>query len=159
MNQATGGSQTVLSKGAVFEGKIDAQDGVRIDGQLTGEVRSKSTIEVGETGVINGNLAAKNVITAGKIKGAITADEKVELKGTSRLDGDLVTVRLVIEDGAQFEGMCSMGSKKSSPMAQAAPRSAGTAGTPATPAAAEPESRTEKEAESSGSGLFGRKNR
>ncbi len=103
--------ETVLSNGAVFEGKVKSGDPVRIDGQLSGEVSSDSTIQVGQSGTVNGNLNAKNIITAGKIKGGITAEEKVELKGTSRLDGDLVTVRLVIEDGAQFEGMCSMGSK------------------------------------------------
>ncbi len=148
MNQTTGASQTVLSKGAVFEGTITSQDSIRIDGKVTGEIRSEATIEVGSSGEINGNLTAKNVITAGRVKGGIKAEEKVELKGTSKLDGDLVTVRLVIEDGAQFEGMCSMGSKKAAAAATAAPQ----------PAAAKPESDEPVKEETAASGLFGRKN-
>ncbi len=110
MNGNTPG-ETILSKNAEFDGKLNSTDPVRIDGKLKGEVRSDATITVGESGIVDGNLTAKNIITAGKVKGGIKAAEKVELKGTSRLEGDLVTVRLVIEDGAQFEGMCSMGGK------------------------------------------------
>jgi cytoskeletal protein CcmA (bactofilin family) len=107
MNSGT--AQTILSKDAVFEGKIISKDSVRIDGRLVGEVRSEATIELGETGSVEGNVTAAHVITAGRIKGAINAREKVELKGKSRLEGDLITTRLVIEDGAQFEGKCKMG--------------------------------------------------
>ncbi|MFA7330988.1 MAG: polymer-forming cytoskeletal protein [Candidatus Delongbacteria bacterium] len=111
MNSGT--AQTILSKDAVFEGKIISKDSVRIDGRLVGEVRSEATIELGETGSVEGNVTAAHVITAGHIKGAINAREKVELKGKSRLEGDLITTRLVIEDGAQFEGMCKMGGRPS----------------------------------------------
>lgn len=143
-------NQTVISKGAIFDGKIKSSDSVRIDGQMTGEVVSDATIEVGESGVVQGNLTAKHVITAGRIRGAISAAEKVELKGTSRLDGDLVTVRLVIEDGAQFEGMCSMGGK---------PRDASrpVESTPAPAAASESVKDAAKDAPKTGSSLFGRK--
>jgi cytoskeletal protein CcmA (bactofilin family) len=118
----SGGAQTVLSKDAVFEGKIISKDSVKIDGRLVGEVSSEATIELGETGSVEGNVTAVHVITAGRIKGAIQAREKVELKGKSRLEGDLVTTRLVIEDGAQFEGMCKMGGKpgETAPAAPAA---------------------------------------
>jgi cytoskeletal protein CcmA (bactofilin family) len=102
---------SILSKGSVFDGKIKASDSVRIEGNFTGEVTSDDVIEVGEAGVVQGDLTAKHIITAGRINGAVNAAEKVELKGTSRLEGDLVTMRLVIEDGAQFEGKCSMGNK------------------------------------------------
>jgi cytoskeletal protein CcmA (bactofilin family) len=129
MNSGT--AQTVLSKDAVFEGKIISKDSVRIDGRLVGEVRSEATIELGETGTVEGNVTAAHVITAGRIKGAIQAREKVELKGKSRLEGDLVTTRLVIEDGAQFEGMCKMGGKpgEATPAAAAVPAAPAAEGT------------------------------
>lgn len=138
MNSGT--AQTILSKDAVFEGKIISKDSVRIDGRLVGEVRSEATIELGETGSVEGNVTAAHVITAGIIKGAINAREKVELKGKSRLEGDLITTRLVIEDGAQFEGMCKMGGR---PADSSAPLA-----TPATPA---------EGGESERRGLFGSK--
>jgi cytoskeletal protein CcmA (bactofilin family) len=155
---STNGS--VLSKGAVFEGKIVASDSVRIEGKLSGEARSNELIEVGEAGVIEGDLTAKHIITAGHIKGAVNAAEKIELKGTCRLEGDLITVRLVIEDGAQFEGRCSMGGK---PKSVSAPTQVQTPSTPS-PSAANPEKNEEKdapqEAKKSGekaSSLFGRR--
>ena len=112
--QTPGQNVTVISKDAVFEGTIVSKDSVRIDGRLTGQVTSEGTITVGSTGRVDGNLSAKQIVTAGTISGGIKASEKVELKGTSRLEGDLVTVRLVIEDGARFEGMCNMGSAATS---------------------------------------------
>lgn len=138
---STANAQTVLSKDATFEGKIVSKDSVRIDGKLVGEVRSEATIELGETGSVEGNLSGATVITAGQIKGAVNARDKVELKGKSRLDGDLVTTRLVIEDGAQFEGMCKMGGRGDAGRAEA-PRAESPAGESAEPERA---------------GLFGRK--
>jgi cytoskeletal protein CcmA (bactofilin family) len=108
-SQTPGQNVTVISKDAVFEGTLTSKDSVRIDGRLTGQVSSEGTITVGSTGRVDGNLTAKQIVTAGVISGGIKASEKVELKGTSRLEGDLLTVRLVIEDGARFEGMCNMG--------------------------------------------------
>ena len=131
-------AQTVVSKDATFEGKIVSKDAVRIDGRLVGEVKSDSVIELGESGSVEGNITAAHVITAGHIKGGVNAREKVELRGKSRLDGDLVTTRLVIEDGAQFEGMCKMGGRPAEAVRGDAGRAeAGDAA--ATPAAGEPE--------------------
>ncbi len=149
MNSAS--TQTVISKDAVFEGKITSRDSVHIDGKLLGDVKSDATIELGETGSVEGNVTANHVITAGHIRGSVTAKDKVELKGKSRLEGDLVTTRLVIEDGAQFEGMCKMGGKVGAPATPAAPV------TPVAPAAqATPEGAPET-AETERTGLFGRR--
>ncbi len=134
--------ETVLSKDAVFKGTIESKDSVRIEGHLTGEVTSEGTITVGSTGKVDGDLKGRHISTAGLIKGSIQASEKVELKGTSRLEGDLVTVRLVIEDGARFEGMCNMGGKPEG-------GSPADSGTKATQPAATPASDSPK------SGLFG----
>lgn len=124
-SQTPGQNVTVISKDAVFEGTLTSKDSVRIDGRLTGQVSSEGTITVGSTGRVDGNLTAKQIVTAGVISGGIKASEKVELKGTSRLEGDLVTVRLVIEDGARFEGMCNMGSGNATESAKPAARPAG----------------------------------
>jgi cytoskeletal protein CcmA (bactofilin family) len=137
-------AQTVVSKDASFEGKIVSKDPVRIDGRLVGEVRSEATIELGESGSVEGNITAAHVITAGHIKGGVNAREKVELRGKSRLDGDLITSRLVIEDGAQFEGMCKMGGRPEAPRGE----------TPRVESAAAPAESVEPERPS---GLFGRK--
>jgi len=145
MNSAN--TQTVISKDAVFEGKISSKDSVHIDGKLLGDVRSDATIELGETGSVEGNVTANHVITAGHIRGSVTAKDKVELKGKSRLEGDLVTTRLVIEDGAQFEGMCKMGGKVGAPAVPAAPAA------PA-PVSSEPATET---VETERTGLFGRR--
>lgn len=147
MNSAN--TQTVISKDAVFEGKISSKDSVHIDGKLLGDVSSDATIELGSTGIVEGNVAATHVITAGNIRGSVTAKDKVELKGQSRLVGDLVTTRLVIEDGAQFEGMCKMGAKPGSGTVAPAPSAAPAAQTA-------PEAPTET-AEGERTGLFGRR--
>lgn len=99
---------TVIGKDTVFTGKITAQGSVRIDGGLQGDIITKGDIVVGETGRIEGNLHARNILIAGELKGNVVASGKLELANTARIIGDLKVSSLVIDDGAVFQGTCQM---------------------------------------------------
>jgi len=101
----------LVGAGTVIEGKIRSQGSVRIDGKLVGEVTASESLAVGITGEIEGNLTAKNVTIGGKVRGTINAAEKIVFEGKSVVRGDIRATRLVIDEGAIFDGRISMTEK------------------------------------------------
>jgi cytoskeletal protein CcmA (bactofilin family) len=98
-----------VGNGTVLTGETSFQAMLRIDGHLTGRVSSESgTLIVGSTGKVDANIAVAAAIISGTVNGDIVATEKLELGRTARVVGNIQTPRLVIEDGAIFEGGCTM---------------------------------------------------
>ena len=106
-----GGNASILGSGSHFSGNVKVQGNLRIDGEFEGDINCRETLEVGKSGVLKGTLTVKNASIAGRVFGNITATERIELKAGSHLEGDLVTKRLVIDEGVFFEGNCRMGEK------------------------------------------------
>jgi cytoskeletal protein CcmA (bactofilin family) len=106
--QPTAGELSLVGSGAVFEGKIRTDGGIRIDGKVVGDVNAKSSAVVGPDGIIEGSLAARNVSVAGKVQGNLTAADKLTLEAKSIVSGDIKASRLVIDEGSVFDGKCDM---------------------------------------------------
>ena len=100
--------ETLIGEGSTINGDIVANNSLLINGLVTGNVTTKSTIRVGTTGVIKGNVKAKSAIIGGVIEGDLDTKENTILGSRSRLLGDLRTTKLKIEEGATFEGRCVM---------------------------------------------------
>ena len=100
---------TFLGKDVVFKGVLTLQGSVRVDGQFEGELHSTGTLTVGEHAVIRGNIKTRILITSGKIKGDVTASEKVMILNQGILIGDIRTPAISIEAGAHFHGRSDMG--------------------------------------------------
>jgi len=106
--QSGNGELSLVGSGTTIEGKIKTEGSIRIDGKLVGELTAKANAAVGVTGIVEGNLVAKNVSLAGKVSGTVTATEKLILEGKSVMKGDIRASRLVIDEGAMFDGQCAM---------------------------------------------------
>ena len=100
--------ETLIGQGSTINGDIVANNSLLINGVVTGNVTTESTIRVGTTGVIKGNVKAKSAIIGGVIEGDLDTKENTILGSRSRLLGDLRTTKLKIEEGATFEGRCVM---------------------------------------------------
>jgi cytoskeletal protein CcmA (bactofilin family) len=99
---------SVLGAGVIWQGSITGSGGVRIEGNFEGEIALKGLLVVGETGKVTcENVRAVNVIVAGALKGNITA-QKVEIRGTGRVWGDIVTTAFATEEGAFLRGQIRM---------------------------------------------------
>lgn len=96
--------RSALGPGTVIEGKFRFDEPVRIDGELSGEVRSTSALIVGEEATVEGRINVGALIVMGEVTGPIIAEDLVELKSGARVRGDITTKRIAIEDGAVFEG-------------------------------------------------------
>ena len=84
---------------------------IRVDGTLIGEIVAKASAAIGLTGAVEGGVMAKNVTIAGKVKGTVTATEKLTLEGKSITRGDIRASKLIVDEGATFDGQCAMTSQ------------------------------------------------
>jgi cytoskeletal protein CcmA (bactofilin family) len=105
---ATGEARAYLDKGSKIMGKLFFEGPVRIDGQVDGEISSNDIVVIGEGAVVTAQLKAASVVIAGKISGDIVAAKRVEIRPTAKVFGNITTPVLVVEDGALFEGHCTM---------------------------------------------------
>lgn len=105
---STGMINTIIGDNSRVEGLLEASDPTRVDGLLQGKILSKSSVIVGEHGVVRGDINAVEILIAGTVYGNLKAEQRIELTETGRVLGDLVTKTLVIDEGASFKGSCTM---------------------------------------------------
>jgi len=99
---------SVLGPGINWTGNLGGKGGIRIEGTFEGEIAIRGLVVIGETGRLTcKNLKANNVIVAGAVKGNITA-EKLEIRSTGRVWGDVVTIAFSTEEGAFLRGQVRM---------------------------------------------------
>lgn len=97
-----------LGPGSRFEGKLNFDEMVRIDGFFTGEIHSSDTLIVGESAVIEGQIQVGALILSGSFSGEITATSLIELRAPAKVDGKLETPSLKIEENVVFNGQITM---------------------------------------------------
>ena len=98
----------LISTGTDITGDIKSNGDIRIDGSLTGNLNTKGKVVIGPTGKVKGEVICKNSEVAGIIEGKIIVGQLLNLKASSRIIGDIVTIKLSIEPGALFSGNCKM---------------------------------------------------
>lgn len=107
-----------LDAGSHIQGELHFEDTFRVDGKLTGKAVSGGDLVVGERGEVEGTLEVGQAIISGSVRGTVKATRRVEVTAGGRLEADIETPSLVIEDGGFFEGRCAMsrpGGKKAAP--------------------------------------------
>ncbi len=99
---------SVLGTGVNWKGSLSGSGGVRIEGAFEGDVTLRGLLVVGETGRVTcQNLRANTVVVAGAVKGDITA-ERLEIRSTGRVWGNVVVAAFATEDGAFLRGQVRM---------------------------------------------------
>jgi cytoskeletal protein CcmA (bactofilin family) len=106
--KAMGRVDTIIGEDTSLRGSYNSKNSIRVDGEIYGNVTSEDGVIVGAKGMIRGNLIAKSVLIGGKVKGNITAYQRLELQGTAQIEGDISTPVFVVEEGATFEGNVQM---------------------------------------------------
>src|SRR5260370_42696010 len=97
-----------IDEGSEIEGKYTYSGTVRLNGRFRGEIVSNDSLIVGEKGVVNASIRAGIVLISGEVVGNVLASERVELRGSARVYGDVEAPVVVIEEGVLFEGHCRM---------------------------------------------------
>ncbi len=104
-----GAQLNIFGKGTVVVGDVTTQSSIRIDGSIKGKVICKHTLTIGPGGSIEGEVEAENAIIGGKVKGKLFVKQKLVLESTSSMTGELRAAKLIVDEGAVFDGMSSMG--------------------------------------------------
>ncbi len=108
INGSTDELATIIGREGILEGKLLLKHSIRIDGRLKGQLETTETVTIGPEGEIEGDIKAKDVVVGGRITGSIVASGKVILESASKFNGEVKTVKLVIEEGAVFNGAMEM---------------------------------------------------
>lgn len=104
----SGNLNTIVGKGSSLEGTLKVEHGLRVDGKIKGQVSATDYLHIGKEGEIEGEVITKDAIISGRVRAKFSATGKVVLESNAVFVGELKTSRLVIDDGAVFEGRCSM---------------------------------------------------
>lgn len=99
----------LIGAGTEITGDVNSNGDIRIDGILTGNLKTAGKVVIGETGKVNGEIDCKNSEVLGEIHGKIKVSDLLSLKATSKIFGDILTKKLAIEPGSKFTGNCKMG--------------------------------------------------
>jgi cytoskeletal protein CcmA (bactofilin family) len=103
-----------------FTGDINTKAGVRIDGNVKGNVTAAGNVVIGPDGLVEGQVAGRDVSIAGSVTGNVVATGTVQLNAGAKLLGDLEAVSVAIEEGATFRGKCMIGPGEKAPVLSSA---------------------------------------
>jgi cytoskeletal protein CcmA (bactofilin family) len=101
------GFETVLGANSTLRGDLKSQANVRLDGTFDGNLEIEGNVLVGETGKINADIHARNVVIAGAVRGNVSGN-RVQLLRTSRVWGDIHAAAITTEEGAFIDGKITM---------------------------------------------------
>ncbi|HEU5400287.1 MAG TPA: polymer-forming cytoskeletal protein [Terriglobales bacterium] len=94
-----------IGKSVVVKGELSGSEDLYLDGEVEGSIELRShSLTIGPNGRVRANIYAKDVTVHGKVEGNINGSDRVELRKSAVLTGDIATQRIVIEDGAFFKG-------------------------------------------------------
>ena len=102
-------TRNVLNSDVEVVGSLRFSDDLLIDGTVEGDISSEGVLSVGQNAVIRAEINTKSVIIHGKVIGNVTVTDRVELKSTAELVGDIQAASLAIEAGAIFIGHSTVG--------------------------------------------------
>lgn len=97
-----------LSRGSKVSGKLAFGGSARIDGEVDGEITAKDRLYIGRLAIVTAQIKAASIIVAGKVSGDITGSQKIEIRPSAKVSGKLSAPVLIVQEGARFEGQCSM---------------------------------------------------
>ena len=110
-----------IGKSVVIKGELNGSEDLTIEGHVEGKIELKDhVLTIGPNGKIKAQVFAKSVIVLGEVNGNVTASEKVDIRDGGSVDGDIVSPRVAIAEGAHFRGTVDMQRKGGGQPAQAA---------------------------------------
>ncbi len=99
------GDQATIGKGLFIKGEINGSESLFIDGKVEGSINLPGNrVTVGRNGQVSASITAREIVVLGKVRGNMTATDRVDIRAEGSLSGDVSAARISIEDGAFFKG-------------------------------------------------------
>lgn len=105
---------SVVGSGMKVTGDCVTDGTLRVEGRVEGTIQAAKAVVVGEGGVVAGDIKTQDAVVAGTVQGSIAAESRVELQSTCRIEGDIRSRRVKLEEGGQVDGRLEMGRAGSS---------------------------------------------
>ncbi|MGD0072722.1 MAG: polymer-forming cytoskeletal protein [Candidatus Binataceae bacterium] len=99
--------ESCIGKGTKVSGKVEFGAAARIEGEVDGELTG-GEIVIAQGATVKARVVVDRMVVAGKLSGEVVARQRIELMATARVQGNLDTPKLVLHEGAQFDGDCKM---------------------------------------------------
>jgi len=100
--------QNKIAQGTTIKGDIEAQGSFRIEGTLEGTLTTTGKVVLGKSGFIKGEMQCENADLEGKFSGKLKVNNTLSLRSTAQIEGEVITGKLAIEPGADFNATCAM---------------------------------------------------
>jgi cytoskeletal protein CcmA (bactofilin family) len=101
----TTADQATIGKSLVIKGEVTGSESLYIDGRVEGSINlAGNRVTIGRNGVVAANINAREIVVLGKVRGNLTASDRVDIRSDGSLTGDVIAARISIEDGAYFKG-------------------------------------------------------
>jgi cytoskeletal protein CcmA (bactofilin family) len=105
----SGSSSNRILQGTTIEGEVISDGDFRVDGQIKGNISINGKLVVGEKGHVNGDIKCGSATITGRLEGKLVVEDLLTLEDSARVEGDIFTMKLSIQPGAEFSGSCKMG--------------------------------------------------
>lgn len=119
---SSGNWAAVIGPKITFKGEIIGEEDLLVQGKVEGSIDLKGNhLTIGQQGVVKANLKAKTITIEGTVEGDLIGQERIEIKASSNVKGNLIAARVTLEDGAKFRGSIDMDSSGQAKISTAAP--------------------------------------
>src|SRR5271157_4699923 len=99
------GEFALIGKSVVIKGELSGSEDLYVDGHVEGKIELRNnSLTIGPNGNVKANVTAKAIVIQGKLEGAVNASDRVELRKSAVVTGDVTTQRIAIEEGAFLKG-------------------------------------------------------
>ncbi len=99
---------TIIGKKSKIDGDLNITGGLRIDGEITGNVMTDSFLTLSKNGFVKADITARECLISGRVIGDVVVEDVLEIGETGRIDGSIKAGKLIINSGAVFNGNCLM---------------------------------------------------
>ncbi|MFP4301827.1 MAG: polymer-forming cytoskeletal protein [Spirochaetaceae bacterium] len=99
---------SVLAEDFEFEGEIHFEKPLLVKGHVSGQISSRSDLFISEGAIVDASVLAHRVSVKGTVRGDVSAEDRLELFASSRLEGNIATPDLIVQSGCTLNGNCSM---------------------------------------------------
>jgi len=121
-----------IGKSVVIKGELNGSEDLTIEGHVEGTIQLRDhVLTIGPNGKIKAQVFAKSVVVLGEVTGNVTASDKVDIRDNGSVDGDIISPRVAIAEGAHFRGSVDMQRKASAATPPAPPQAGKSAAQPA----------------------------
>jgi len=102
---------SIIAAGMSVQGDCDTDGTLRIEGRVEGTVRAGKAVVIGKDGFVDGHVITQDAVISGRVTGMVTAESRLEVQATARIDGEVHARRMQLEEGAELNGRLSMGDR------------------------------------------------